>query len=470
MRRLSIIIFIVAALMTGSLSFAQTTGDRDGDGVGDSRDRCPDVAGPTELMGCPADADGDGTFDFEDACPAEGGHANNRGCPILPDPTPAPEATTAAPSVNPNLPLASGPCTASTYLTGRVNGRNYPGASGEIVAQLDPNVLYPVLGLIALPDEAETYLVITMEDVLISSYSIPSTSAPMAFDPAFMGGVFVAASTMNIGGDCGPQETGLLLPAVQAAREAARRASASSTDEPAGYRRPLITVRKAGGRGDDYYKVTLSDLLISSLADADGDPAAGAGKVSLQDFHFVIQIVEGEDGGQGVFDLVDAEPGTEANDYLLTLDGIPGESKDVPPATDAFWMMITSVVQPDGESCEGTLLDELAALGGELGVAPAGYGFDLVATLPAGVEPGQIEPCLPGDGSVIPSDQFSLNFTKIKWEALGDGSVRTSLVKVGPGTLAFGGVGLSEDGAVCVDLQPVGAQPLCVPNALPAVQ
>jgi hypothetical protein len=155
---------------------------------------------------------------------------------------------------------------------------------------------------------------------------------------------------------------------------------------------------------------------------------------------------------------------------LLKLDGIPGESKDAPPATDAFWGLITKLVQPDGESCKGSLLDQLAALGGELGVMPTDYGFDLVATLPAGVDPAQIEPCLPGDGSVIPTDQFSLNFTKIEWQALGDGSVRSSLVKVGPGTLVLGTAGLSDDGSVCIDLQPVGAQPLCVPNALPAVQ
>ena len=73
MRRISIILLIIAALMTSGLSFAQPAGDRDGDGVGDSRDRCPDVAGPTESMGCPPDSDGDGTFDFEDACPTEGG-------------------------------------------------------------------------------------------------------------------------------------------------------------------------------------------------------------------------------------------------------------------------------------------------------------------------------------------------------------------------------------------------------------
>jgi type VI protein secretion system component Hcp len=469
MRRISIILFIIAAIMTSGLSFAQTTGDRDGDGVGDARDRCPDVAGPTELMGCPPDADGDGVFDFEDACPTEGGPSQNRGCPILPEPTPAETPQPTGPQINPNLPLAAGPCTASTYLTGKVNARNYPGASGEIVAQLDPNVLYPVVGLVALPDEEETYLVVTMTDLIVTSINVSPTSTPMAFDPAFLGGVFVAASTMNVGGDCGPQPVALLLPAVQAAREAARRIHTNNTDEPSAYKKATLTVRKAGGDGNSYLKVTMSDILISSFTTAGTSSSSGmgAGKVSLQDFHFVAQIVEGEDGDKLVLDLVDAEPGTEAGaDYLLELDTIPGESSDTPPATAAFWWLIGQFAH-DGESCEAKFLDQLAALGGELGAVPTGYGFDFVATLPAGVEPGQFAAC---DGSVVPTEQLSLNFTKVEWQALGDGSVRTSLAKVGLGTLVLGNVGLSEDGAVCVDLQPAGAEPLCVPSALPAVQ
>lgn len=454
MRHISVIFFIAAALLTSSLTFAQTPGDRDGDGVGDSRDRCPDVAGPTELMGCPPDSDGDGTFDFEDACPTEGGHANNRGCPILPDPTPEPEVTPAAPPVNPNLPLADGPCAASTYLTGRVNGRSYPGVASDVIAQLDPNVLYPVLGLITLPDEEDTYLVIKLKDVLVSSYS----STSMAFDPAFLGGVFVAASTMNVGGDCGPIPMALLLPAVQSAREAARRSHANNTAEPTALRARLH-IRKTSGDGNpNYMKVTLSDLVISSLKVAD--------QVNMQDFHFVIQIAEGE----AMFDLVDAKTDTAAQDFLLKLDGIPGESTDAPPAADAFWRMITKLVQPDSEACEGGLFDQLETVGGEVGIVPTDYGFDLVATLPTGIDPAQFDRCVTGNGDTTASEQISFNYTKIKWEALGDGSVRTSLMKVGPGTVALGNVGLSDGGAVCIDLQPEGSQPLCMPNALPAVQ
>lgn len=55
--------------------------DRDGDGVVDSLDRCPDVAGIAALKGCP-DRDGDGIADIDDKCPDEVGLAKYQGCPI----------------------------------------------------------------------------------------------------------------------------------------------------------------------------------------------------------------------------------------------------------------------------------------------------------------------------------------------------------------------------------------------------
>lgn len=68
--------------------------DRDGDGIVDSEDACPDVAGEPNAddlsqHGCPAaepqDRDQDGIVDAEDACPDEAGEANSdasrHGCP-----------------------------------------------------------------------------------------------------------------------------------------------------------------------------------------------------------------------------------------------------------------------------------------------------------------------------------------------------------------------------------------------------
>ena len=57
--------------------------DRDGDGVPDAQDKCPDVWGPESNRGCPeTDTDSDGVVDREDACPQEPGPASNQGCPV----------------------------------------------------------------------------------------------------------------------------------------------------------------------------------------------------------------------------------------------------------------------------------------------------------------------------------------------------------------------------------------------------
>jgi len=55
--------------------------DRDGDGVLDVDDKCPDVAGLASLQGCP-DRDGDGIADADDKCPDVPGVARYQGCPI----------------------------------------------------------------------------------------------------------------------------------------------------------------------------------------------------------------------------------------------------------------------------------------------------------------------------------------------------------------------------------------------------
>ncbi|MEO6540193.1 MAG: thrombospondin type 3 repeat-containing protein, partial [Ferruginibacter sp.] len=55
--------------------------DRDGDGVLDVDDKCPDVPGLASLQGCP-DRDGDGIADADDKCPDVAGLARYQGCPI----------------------------------------------------------------------------------------------------------------------------------------------------------------------------------------------------------------------------------------------------------------------------------------------------------------------------------------------------------------------------------------------------
>jgi outer membrane protein OmpA-like peptidoglycan-associated protein len=59
--------------------------DRDGDGLLDHEDRCPEVAGPKENKGCPwEDTDKDGILDKDDACPTTPGVAEYKGCPPPP--------------------------------------------------------------------------------------------------------------------------------------------------------------------------------------------------------------------------------------------------------------------------------------------------------------------------------------------------------------------------------------------------
>ncbi|MFN7134157.1 MAG: OmpA family protein, partial [Myxococcales bacterium] len=55
--------------------------DNDKDGVPDTEDRCPDTPGPREYQGCP-DTDGDEIPDSEDKCPDVPGFPELDGCPL----------------------------------------------------------------------------------------------------------------------------------------------------------------------------------------------------------------------------------------------------------------------------------------------------------------------------------------------------------------------------------------------------
>ncbi len=57
--------------------------DTDGDGVNDEVDKCPNQTGLAKYQGCPIpDTDGDGINDEEDKCPNEKGTAKYQGCPV----------------------------------------------------------------------------------------------------------------------------------------------------------------------------------------------------------------------------------------------------------------------------------------------------------------------------------------------------------------------------------------------------
>jgi outer membrane protein OmpA-like peptidoglycan-associated protein len=70
-----------APLKVVEMPVVEAPKDRDGDGIVDSLDACPDQAGPASLNGCP-DRDNDGIADKDDACPDVAGLARYKGCPI----------------------------------------------------------------------------------------------------------------------------------------------------------------------------------------------------------------------------------------------------------------------------------------------------------------------------------------------------------------------------------------------------
>lgn len=58
--------------------------DTDKDGINDEEDKCPNIPGVARYQGCPVpDTDGDGVNDEEDKCPTEVGPASNHGCPVI---------------------------------------------------------------------------------------------------------------------------------------------------------------------------------------------------------------------------------------------------------------------------------------------------------------------------------------------------------------------------------------------------
>ena len=65
--------------------------DSDGDGVPDSRDRCPNTPKGVAVdeNGCPLDSDGDGVPDYRDKCPGtpKGAKVDKHGCEIMADMT-----------------------------------------------------------------------------------------------------------------------------------------------------------------------------------------------------------------------------------------------------------------------------------------------------------------------------------------------------------------------------------------------
>jgi len=71
-------------VLEDSIANMMTMSDRDGDGIADAYDDCPEEAGKFSDNGCPnADSDGDGINDLQDKCPEIPGVLINNGCPAV---------------------------------------------------------------------------------------------------------------------------------------------------------------------------------------------------------------------------------------------------------------------------------------------------------------------------------------------------------------------------------------------------
>ena len=112
--------------------------DRDGDGVLDADDLCPDTPGKVEFKGC-LDSDGDTVYDHEDRCPEQAGPVELKGCPDR-DGDSVPDIDDKCPDT-PGLPDHQG-CVpeAVAKFTGTIKGINFATGSDRIL----PNS-YPVL-------------------------------------------------------------------------------------------------------------------------------------------------------------------------------------------------------------------------------------------------------------------------------------------------------------------------------------
>jgi hypothetical protein len=182
--------------------------DSDGDGLPDTRDNCPTVAGSLENGGCPlsappaADADGDGLPDSADVCPNETGVPENNGCPIVP--TAVPEV------VLPPLP-ADGVCSLATLDAAPVNVRQLPSTDSAIVGSLDPLSIYPVIGRNA--DNSWLQISSGWVAAFVARQGGDCTAVPQAD----------GTSNTFLAGEIIPAQIGLLVPAVQKVREASAR-------------------------------------------------------------------------------------------------------------------------------------------------------------------------------------------------------------------------------------------------------
>ena len=237
MKRVYLLIPIVLLLaLTATSALAQGGGDRDGDGVPDRSDKCPDIFGVPENGGCPlfviatppsqTDTDGDGLPDSDDQCPTVAGPRENRGCPTdsAPnDPPPPPPADTdgdGIPDTDDNCvdvagSVDNGGCppftppvlpTDACYVTPNgdfaVNVRNAPDPSADPIGHLLAGHVYESQGFVMVGPEI-WYVMTDYENSVgdvgnaASSVLLSSNCAPIDSTP-FSGPTDLAAPEPNV--------------------------------------------------------------------------------------------------------------------------------------------------------------------------------------------------------------------------------------------------------------------------------
>ncbi len=241
MKRVYLLIPVVLLLaLTATSAFAQGGGDRDGDGIPDTRDKCPDIAGVPENGGCPllfiatpspTDTDGDGLPDSDDQCPTLAGPRENRGCPTdsapndppSNDPPPPPPADTDGDGIpdtdddcvdvagsvdNGGCPPFTPPVlpTDACYVTSNgdfaVNVRNAPDPSADPIGHLLAGHIYEAQGFVMVGPEI-WYVMTDYENSVgdvgnaASSVLLSSNCAPIDSTP-FSGPTDLAAPEPNV--------------------------------------------------------------------------------------------------------------------------------------------------------------------------------------------------------------------------------------------------------------------------------
>lgn len=150
-----------------------------------------------------ADSDGDGVPDSTDNCPQVAGVTQNAGCPLPPSPTPI---------ILPDLPT-TGTCMIATLEANAVNIRQTPSTDAPIVGQIDPLQIYPVIGRNA--DSSWWQIAQGWLAGFVTRRGGDCGSVPQTDVIVPPPGDLIAPET--------DQQIGLLVPAIQSAREAAQR-------------------------------------------------------------------------------------------------------------------------------------------------------------------------------------------------------------------------------------------------------